>query len=614
MHGWRVVPDSRTGGFTHTTVEGRGHPMLVPLVTSIFQLLGVSASLSNGELWWTIHSEPSLVPFEVGHAVEITRWSYNGKKFAEVQAKRKLVRGTYSGLSDVFVPVLLDRRVATILVAGPFFTSRPSGAAILDRWRWLSGRQGHPADPEFAAYLQMTLGTLVLEGGKLSAFERLMTLIARLMGGEGRADTIANQADALRRELEPVRFAERMWQAARQMVDEASTSVEHSASRFYDLNRMGLSIAPDQALVGLFMRGGAEIEPVEEIVRQEAFLRASAELSTKVGETICGKVGNHGVVFLLASRTSSRQKRRNVSELVERVASLGRRRFGLSVHFGASTASRSADLHKNYQVALGAAELALTQGKRLIVAESTAIERAPAFWTLRDELAKTAHEHPGRLSPMFDRYVEAVSALSGHRLEPARAELQICVERVTDALLQSGALDPRGAVTMRGALDRASREAGTLTDLFAAYRATVADLSATAERPAAARQVRGLRGALDYIHQHYSEPLSLERVAKASGFARTYFSELFKQRQGMTFQRYVFGLRIERAKKLLTGTDLSVTRIAELSGHRSTAYLCRVFQRVVGTTPLDYRRGIAPHQLRRVHKESERSTRSAVSG
>jgi AraC-like DNA-binding protein len=588
--------------------------MLVPLVGSIFQLLGVSASLSNGELWWSIHSEPSLVPFEVGHAVEIARWSYNGKTFAEVQAKKKLVRGTYSGLSDLFVPVLLDGQAATILVAGPFFTSRPSGADVLARWRWVTGRQGHPADPEFASYLQMTLGTLVLEGGKLTAFERLMTLLARLMGGEGRADAIANQADALRRELEPVRFAERMWRAARDMVDEASTPVEHSASRFYDLHQMGLSVTPDQALVGLFLRGGAEIDPVEEIVRREAFLRASAELSSKAGETICGKVGKNGVVFLLSSGASSRQKKRKVSELVERVSSLGRRRFGLSVHFGASTATRAEDLRKSYQVALGAAELALTQGKRLIVAESSTTDRLPAFWSLRDELAKTAHEHPGRLSALFDRYIEAVAALSGHRLDSARAELQIGLERVTEALLQTGALDARGAVAMRAALDRSASTSSTLTDLLGAYRVAVADLGTAAARPAAARQARGLRGALEYIHQHYSEPITLDQVAKASGFARTYFSELFKERQGMTFQKYVFGLRVERAKKLLTGTDLSVTRIAELSGHRSTAYLCRVFQRVVGSTPLDYRRGIAPHQLRRVHNESERSTRRAVSG
>jgi AraC-like DNA-binding protein len=614
MYGWSVAPDSRTGGFTHTTLEGRGHPMLVPLVTSIFELLGVSAYLSNGTLWWPIHSDLGLIPFEVGHAVEVPRWAYNGKRFAEVLATKKLVRGSYSGLTDLFVPVLLDGHVSTILVTGPFFTARPSGADVINRWRWVTGRQGHPADPEFAAYLRATLGTLVLEGGKLKAFERLVTLLTKLMAGEGRADAIANQADALRRDLEPVRSAERMWAATKGMIDVASTSGEHSASRFYDLNRMGLSVAPEQALVGLFLRGGAEIDPVEEIVRRDGFLRASAELARKVGEVICTNVGDHGVVFLLAARPSSRRERSRVSEFAERVASLGRRRFGLSVHFGASVASRSVDLRQSYQIALGAAELALTQGKRLVVAESSSAPRLPTLWSLRDELAKAAHEHPGRLSPMFDRYVEAVSALSGQRLDSARAELQIGVERVTDALLHSGALDPRGATSIRTKLDRAAAEAGTLVDLLAAYRAAFADLAGAAARPAAARQTRGLRGALDYIHQHYSEPMSLEKVAKVSGFARTYFSELFKERQGKTFQRYLFALRLERAKKLLTGTDLSITRVAELSGHRSTAYLCRVFQRAVGTTPLDYRRGIAPHQLRRVHNESERSTRNAVSG
>jgi AraC-like DNA-binding protein len=612
MDGWKVAPDSQTGGFTHVISGGRGHPMLVPLVSSIFQLLRVSASLSDGRLWWSIHSEePNLIPFEVGHTVELPRWAYNGKKFAEVEAKRKVVRGTYSGLSDFFVPVLLDGRVATIMVVGPFLISRPSGADVVDRWRWLTGRQGHPADPEFAAYLRTTLDTLVLEGSKVRAFERLLTLLARLMAGEGRADAIANQADVLRRALEPARFTERMWKAARDMIDVQSSHVQHSASRHYDLNRMGLSVAPDQVLVGLFMRRGEEIDPVEELVQREAFQRESVELATKMGDMIAGQIGNHGVVFLLASRASSRQKKRKVSDFAEQVLSLGRKRFGLSVHFGASVPSRSTELHQSYQAALGAAELALTQGKRLIVAETSSSQRVPPFWSLREELARAAHEHAGRLPAMFDRYIEAVSALSGHRLEPARAELQIAIERVTDALLQSGALDAKGALALRDTLDRLVGTANTLNDLFAAYRTTVADLSAAAERPAPARQDRGLRGALDYIHQHYSEPLSLERVARVSGFARTYFSELFKQHQGMTFQRYLFALRVEHAKKLLTGTELSVTRIAELSGHRSTAYMCRVFQRVVRTTPLEYRRGVAPHRVGHVHHKSERSTRSA---
>ena len=56
--------------------------------------------------------------------MEIPRWSYNGEKFAEVEVRKKLVRGTYSGLSDLFVPVFLDVvRVRCGRVAGAGFCS-----------------------------------------------------------------------------------------------------------------------------------------------------------------------------------------------------------------------------------------------------------------------------------------------------------------------------------------------------------------------------------------------------------------------------------------------------------------------------------------------------------
>jgi transcriptional regulator GlxA family with amidase domain len=88
-------------------------------------------------------------------------------------------------------------------------------------------------------------------------------------------------------------------------------------------------------------------------------------------------------------------------------------------------------------------------------------------------------------------------------------------------------------------------------------------------------------------------------VARASGYSRDHFSQLFKTQQGVTFERYVFRLRLDRARELLTGTDLSVTRVAELSGFGSTQYLCRVFRRALGSTPLAYRRRLMPDWARR---------------
>jgi methylphosphotriester-DNA--protein-cysteine methyltransferase len=68
------------------------------------------------------------------------------------------------------------------------------------------------------------------------------------------------------------------------------------------------------------------------------------------------------------------------------------------------------------------------------------------------------------------------------------------------------------------------------------------------------------------------------------------FSELFKQRERVTFEAYVRQLRIQRAKELLSTTDLRTERIAQLSGFALRPYFHRVFKKVVGSTPAQYRR------------------------
>ena len=238
--------------------------------------------------------------------------------------------------------MLLDGRVATpSWWSDPSFTSRPSGADGLDRWRWLTGRQGHPADPEFAAYLRTTLDTLVLEGSEGPGI-RAPAVPSRAAHGRRRASrAIANQADVLRRTLEPARFTERMWEAARNMIDVQSSHVQHSASRHYDLNRIGLSVAPDQVVVGLFTRRGEEIDPVEELVKREAFQRESVELATRMGDIIAGQVGN-GRRSCFSSLRAPRLGRRNAkSRTLPSKSRRSAQTFRLSVHFGASVPTHS---------------------------------------------------------------------------------------------------------------------------------------------------------------------------------------------------------------------------------------------------------------------------------
>lgn len=99
-----------------------------------------------------------------------------------------------------------------------------------------------------------------------------------------------------------------------------------------------------------------------------------------------------------------------------------------------------------------------------------------------------------------------------------------------------------------------------------------------------------IRNAKKYIEDNLHNDISLDDVASHVYLNPVYFSKLFKQSAGITFTSYVTQMRIEKAKAMLCGTDLKIYEISEKSGFRSTYYFNRVFKRIVGVTPNEFRR------------------------
>jgi AraC-like DNA-binding protein len=571
--------------------RGFGHALVAPVVAHVFEALRVSATLWDGRHWWAIHSEPNVSEFEAEHRVDTERIDYNERCFAQAQRHKKPIRGELGGYSDLFVPILASTQVTAVLVIGPFARARPTSARLLERWRALTGRQAHLADPEFALYLERTLSTLVLDPSALLGFERLLGCLAQLLAGEGDAGALMNQAEELVTRLEQIRLAERVWQAARTMVDDRFPRAWQNAGRAYTMQNLGLSRVADHLLVGLTVSRKAGADLIDEALRREAFQRASVYLGREIGDVITGQVGDHGVVFLSAAKGTAARKRQKLADLAERVSDLGRRRFGLSLHFGASVASGAEPLSRSYQAALGAAESALAQGTKMVIAEALASRPARSLSHLRDELCAEVEERPDLLPARFDRYLEVVGAHCGYRSDAARGHLEAGFERIAAPLLGNGSIDKKSFDALCEVLERAAREAGTITDLFAGYRRAVLDVSEAVQRPVLARQDRSLRNAVEHIHQHYAERLSLKTVARLAGFAPSHFSKLFIKRERMPFEQYVRRLRVERARHLLADTDLNAARVADLSGFRSAQYFSHVFKQTLGVTPLTYRQG-----------------------
>lgn len=95
--------------------------------------------------------------------------------------------------------------------------------------------------------------------------------------------------------------------------------------------------------------------------------------------------------------------------------------------------------------------------------------------------------------------------------------------------------------------------------------------------------------ALEYIADHYTESLTLQSVADTVYISRTYFSILFKKQTGRNFSDYLIDLRIREAKRLLVEEDERMYDVAEASGFNDVKYFSKLFKKMTGLTPLEYR-------------------------
>lgn len=92
-----------------------------------------------------------------------------------------------------------------------------------------------------------------------------------------------------------------------------------------------------------------------------------------------------------------------------------------------------------------------------------------------------------------------------------------------------------------------------------------------------------------YIDQNCATNITLDDIARFSGFSKYYFSRVFKQQLGVSFSEYLRYKRISMAEDLLIHTRQSVQEIATAAGFGSIATFNRVFREVKSCTPSRYR-------------------------
>lgn len=96
-----------------------------------------------------------------------------------------------------------------------------------------------------------------------------------------------------------------------------------------------------------------------------------------------------------------------------------------------------------------------------------------------------------------------------------------------------------------------------------------------------------------FIDQNYKEEISLADISNHVHMTPNYFCALFKSETNQNLFDYIINFRIEKAKALMKDEGLKTYKIGEMVGYKDPKYFCRVFKKVTGLSPSDYRKSIS---------------------
>ncbi|RKN85295.1 helix-turn-helix domain-containing protein [Paenibacillus ginsengarvi] len=95
---------------------------------------------------------------------------------------------------------------------------------------------------------------------------------------------------------------------------------------------------------------------------------------------------------------------------------------------------------------------------------------------------------------------------------------------------------------------------------------------------------------MEYIRNHYDEPLKRNELAENVSLSINHFSFLFKQYSGYSPMQYITRVRLDNAKHMLRNSSLPISEVAQRVGFQDPLYFARVFAKETGFSPRAYRK------------------------
>ncbi|WP_217496369.1 helix-turn-helix domain-containing protein [Paenibacillus algicola] len=103
-----------------------------------------------------------------------------------------------------------------------------------------------------------------------------------------------------------------------------------------------------------------------------------------------------------------------------------------------------------------------------------------------------------------------------------------------------------------------------------------------------------IKQSVEYIHEHYTDNISLEMLMAVSKQSKYHFIRSFKKHTGYSPYNYLLQVRIRKAQELLKQKKLSIQEISEQLSFSSQSHFHRSFVNIIGITPSEYRKNYGP--------------------
>ena len=525
------------------------------------------------------------------------RHRFNGLNFDRLCKERKTFVAKHRGFCDLFTPVIFQGTFRGFLAAGSFVRNPFTEREIGRQWTDLSGRRADTPNPDFMGYARMALDTVVLSPPVLEGFKEVLEILAKYLCGQA-DERMSERLEELRKGCISRGLPHAVWMDFMLGLNQFHPRVTlDGPPNWWEREELGITRYPTTVLAVTQPAPALERwSTLGSMVGATRLQWEALRVAREFPETVAGRLEDYGALFVTSASPlkGKVQAKLEIRDRMEVIRRRMERRTGLKLVAGiGSTLAPGVKLVESRLQAVLAMNLAASTGRSAVFFEDDAEKimqgrgrgLRPALGWLRKAYRSGSQKDREAARAEF---VRQTLLYSHERHESVRAHLLEASFMLTD-FLREGTLDPDQTERLAGLVEERLLQATTLQDLLSAFRDWLDRIGKTGDRPAEGRRLVRMEEVKQYVDRHFNGTIRLKDLAEKAGLSEPAFLKGFRRTTGRGFSKYLQGLRMEEAKRLLRASPLSLERAAQESGFNSVSYFVQSFKRATGLTPGAYR-------------------------